>query len=66
MTIDERLQALAQTVELISLNMLTLEKHMITLVENNNRLSNILIAHDADIEEHAKRLDKLEGGDARP
>jgi DNA repair exonuclease SbcCD ATPase subunit len=43
-------------------NMDELRKHMIALVENNNKLSNIIIAHDAQLDDHERRLEDLEGG----
>lgn len=85
MNIDERLEALAQSLELLVSSHKDNERHMAetrgemkqgmdgmrqgmeglreavkSLIENNNRLSNIIIAHDGQLDHHEKRLGDLE------
>jgi phosphoglycerate-specific signal transduction histidine kinase len=77
-TIDERLEALTHSMELlVSLHNDTerrlaefitetrqgtadLRELVKQVVENNNRLSNIIIAHDEQLDDHEKRIDGLE------
>jgi hypothetical protein len=53
MTIDERLEALTQTVELIAHAQIKNDERMGQLMETMTRLGNIIIAHE-------ERLEKLE------
>ncbi len=60
MTIDERLEALAQSVELLAgfqrdneARMAKLEGYMVTLTETMDRLANVVIRHE-------ERLDDLD------
>jgi hypothetical protein len=59
--LTERHEAMAQTLELfitetrafaatMENNMAELQKHMVALMDNNNKLSNIIIAHDEQLE----------------
>ena len=68
MSIDERLEALTQTVELLtSMHMETERLHQDNerrigqLMDTMNRLGHIVEVHDASIDDHEQRLDKLEG-----
>ncbi|MCL4854335.1 MAG: hypothetical protein KJZ78_23495 [Bryobacteraceae bacterium] len=56
MNIDERLEALVQTVEIIAGMQRETERRMAQLTETMNRLANIVIRHE-------ERLDQLDGGD---
>ncbi len=67
MTIDERLEALTQTVELLALmhkeNEVRFgknEERTAQLMDTMNRMGRILEAHDISIEDLDKRLDNLE------
>jgi len=53
MTIDERLEALTQTVELIAHAQIKNDERMGQLMEMMTRLGNIVIAHE-------ERIDRLE------
>ncbi|HEU0139879.1 MAG TPA: hypothetical protein VFQ79_09225 [Bryobacteraceae bacterium] len=62
MTIDERLEALTQTVEIIAgmqqeteRRMQETERRMAQLADTMNRLANVVIRHE-------ERLDELDGG----
>jgi hypothetical protein len=57
MTIDERLEALTQSVELLASLHRDNESRLGQLMETMTRLGNIVIAHEA-------RIEKLEGGRA--
>jgi hypothetical protein len=50
MTIDERLEALTQTVELIAHAQIKNDERMGQLMETMTRLGNIIIAHEERIE----------------
>jgi hypothetical protein len=54
MTIDERLEALTQTVELIAHAQIKNDERMGQLMEMMTRLGNIVIGHE-------ERIDRLEG-----
>jgi hypothetical protein len=80
MTIDERLEklaerheALAQSVEMLTADARELvsaqkrfeddmRERIAALLDNNNRLSTIIIAHDEPLDDHDRRLGDLEGG----
>jgi t-SNARE complex subunit (syntaxin) len=62
MNIDQRLEALTQTVELIAamqrdneVRMGRIEEAVVTLTDTMNRLANIVIRHE-------ERLDQIDGG----
>lgn len=59
MNIDERLDAMAQSLELLVSLHKDNERRMAELIDNNNRLS-IIIAHDHMLEDHEHRLGDIE------
>ena len=60
MNIDERLEALAQTVELLAAIHKDNEKRVVLLMDTMNRMGRILEMHGMAIDDHEDRLDKLE------
>jgi len=71
MTIDERIEALTHSVELLASfhrdmeqrteeHMAGIRAHTAVLTDTMNRLANIVIHHDEQIEDHDRRLKDLE------
>jgi hypothetical protein len=60
MTIDERLEALTQSVELLSHMHQENESRMGEMMQAITRLSNIALVHDAEIADHEHRIGDLE------
>jgi hypothetical protein len=61
MTIDERLEALTQTVELIAAMHRDNEARMAEMRDAITRLANIAEIHQEHLDNHDERLDRLEG-----
>jgi precorrin-3B methylase len=69
MTIDERLEAIAQTLEIVASmqkesekRMARLDHHFASMMQSVRRLSNITIVHDLHIDDHEHRIADLETG----
>jgi len=60
MTIDERLEALTQSVELLASMHKENEKRTAAVMDTMNRMGRILEAHDLSIDDLDSRVDKLE------
>jgi hypothetical protein len=61
MTLDERLEALAHSVELLSSMHKDNEKRMAQMMDAIARLANIAAAHEERLDGHDQRIDDLEG-----
>jgi hypothetical protein len=65
MTTDERIQALTMNLEVLTSVHQDFEKRMVQYAADVKdaitRLTNIAASHDADIDDHDMRLEKLEG-----
>ncbi|HUI78538.1 MAG TPA: hypothetical protein VLY24_11485 [Bryobacteraceae bacterium] len=59
MTLDERLNALTQTGELLSSMDRDNEKRMGQMMDAISRLANVAVAHEERLDEHERRLDDL-------
>ena len=59
MTLDERLNALTQTGELLSSMHRDNEKRMGQMMDAISRLANVAVAHEERLDEHERRLDDL-------
>ena len=60
MTIDERLEALTQSVELMAPLHRDNEQRVGQVMDTMNRMGRIIEIHDADLDNLNHRLDKLE------
>jgi len=65
MTTDERIQALTMNLEILTGMHQDFEKRMVQysadVKDAVDRLTNMAELHEADIDDHEKRLEKLEG-----
>lgn len=62
MTLDERLEALTQSVELLAQMHKDNEPLLARMMQSITRLSNIVAVHDIHIDDHEHRLNDLEKG----
>ena len=60
MNLDERLEALTQTVEIMARMHRENEKRLAAVMDTMNRMGRIIEIHDADLDNLNHRLDKLE------
>jgi len=60
MTIDERLEALTQSVELMAAMHRDNEQRLAQVMDTMNRMGRILEIHDASIDDHDGRIRNLE------
>ncbi len=61
MNIDDRLEALAQSVELLASMHKDNEARVAQIMDTMNRMGRILEKHDLDIDEHEDRLNDIDG-----
>jgi septal ring factor EnvC (AmiA/AmiB activator) len=60
MTLDERLEALTQTVEIMAGMHRDNENRLAAVMDTMNRMGRIMEAHDIILDQHNERIEKLE------
>jgi len=60
MNLDERLEALTQTVEIMARMHRENEKRLGAVMDTMNRMGRIMEAHDIILDQHNERIEKLE------